>query len=382
MGQLLKKIVLTGGPCAGKTTALARIEENLTEQGYHVFIVGESATEMIKSGIKPFGSNAIDLLKFQDLILRYQLSKEEVFERAIKEANYNDKCVIIYDRGIMDNKAYITNEEFANLVKSHNLDELSLMERYDMIIHMVTAADGKEEYYTLANNVARTESVDEAIALDKRTANAWLGHNNLKIIDNSTEFEEKLVRVTDAVNNLLGNPISLRVQKKFTIDLDSSNLDYLRKNAIKMDIEQTYLYGNFENEDEREEIRLRKKTYNGQSVYYYTVQRKSLNGLSKIVTDKKISEKDYLKILSMYEEKHTIKKTRYSFIKNKQYFKLDIFEDDNLAILEIDPTKENEKINIPEGLSVIEDVTDKVDYQNYMIAKNRCSTKGAYQKRR
>ena len=47
----IAKIVITGGPCAGKTTALARIEQDLSEKGYHVFIVGESATELIKGGI-------------------------------------------------------------------------------------------------------------------------------------------------------------------------------------------------------------------------------------------------------------------------------------------------------------------------------------------
>ena len=35
----VKKIVLTGGPCAGKTTALQQIEREFTEKGYHVLIV-------------------------------------------------------------------------------------------------------------------------------------------------------------------------------------------------------------------------------------------------------------------------------------------------------------------------------------------------------
>lgn len=71
MAELIGKIVLTGGPCAGKTTALARIEEELTEKGYRVFIVSESATELIKGGIKPFGISSFDLLKFQELIFQY-----------------------------------------------------------------------------------------------------------------------------------------------------------------------------------------------------------------------------------------------------------------------------------------------------------------------
>ena len=72
MGKIVSKIVLTGGPCAGKTSALTKIEEELTEKGYKVFIVGESATELIKGGIKPFGNNSIDCLDFQRIILKYQ----------------------------------------------------------------------------------------------------------------------------------------------------------------------------------------------------------------------------------------------------------------------------------------------------------------------
>ena len=37
MGQLVGKIVLTGGPCAGKTTALSTIEQELTDRGYRVY---------------------------------------------------------------------------------------------------------------------------------------------------------------------------------------------------------------------------------------------------------------------------------------------------------------------------------------------------------
>jgi len=76
---MVKKIVLTGGPCAGKTTALARIEEDLTEKGYKVFVVGESATELIKSGVRPFGDKCLDMVTFQKMIMLYQLQKEEIY---------------------------------------------------------------------------------------------------------------------------------------------------------------------------------------------------------------------------------------------------------------------------------------------------------------
>ena len=44
------KIVLTGGPCAGKTTAITTIAERLWENGFIVFIVPEAASMIFRSG--------------------------------------------------------------------------------------------------------------------------------------------------------------------------------------------------------------------------------------------------------------------------------------------------------------------------------------------
>lgn len=47
--------------------------------------------------------------------------------------------------------------------KANGMDELSLRDgRYDGIFHLVTAARGAEENYSLDNNEARTESVEVA----------------------------------------------------------------------------------------------------------------------------------------------------------------------------------------------------------------------------
>lgn len=37
------KIVMTGGPCAGKTTSIINLAEKLREQGFAVYIVPETA---------------------------------------------------------------------------------------------------------------------------------------------------------------------------------------------------------------------------------------------------------------------------------------------------------------------------------------------------
>lgn len=44
------RICLTGGPCAGKTTALATLNQKLSEMGFRVLNVPEAATMLMKGG--------------------------------------------------------------------------------------------------------------------------------------------------------------------------------------------------------------------------------------------------------------------------------------------------------------------------------------------
>lgn len=373
MGQIAGKIVLTGGPCAGKTTALSRIEEELTERGYRVIIVSESATELIKAGIRPFGDNAFHYLNFQRLILEYQLDKEKMYERAASMTPEEEKVVLVYDRGVMDNKAYVP-KEFHTLVEERELSELELLDNYDMVLHLVTAADGCPEFYTLENNQARSESVEEAIALDKKTQEAWLGHNRLVVIDNSTSFEDKLKRVMDNIYQLTNNPYSIRYQRKYLVDLQNSEFDF-GNSLASIEIEQTYL----EEDRENYERRLRKRTVGNEKTYYLTVQKKAPDGLSKIVTDKKITEKDYLKLLEMSGDSYTIKKTRHTFIHEKQYMKLDVFADEEFGILEVNPIDAESMVNLPSYLRIEKEVTNDHDFDNIVLAKRieKCKIKKA-----
>jgi hypothetical protein len=293
------------------------------------------------------------------------LAKEKVYEEAALSFK-NKKSVIIYDRGVIDNKAYITSEQFKSILLNQNLKELELLDNYDMVVHLVTAADGKEEYYTLENNQARSESAEEARALDKRTVNAWRGHKNLQIIDNSTNFEEKLGRVLNSINNLLGNPVSIKKQRKYLIDLSKSNINLEDLNNVtKVEIEQIYLESLGH---ENYEKRLRKRTLDGESTYYFTIQKKEKDGISKIVMDKKITEKEYLRLIGSNNTKRIVKKTRYTFIEDKQFFKLDVFQDGVLALLEIEPT-DDMKIKLPDYINIVLDVTDDPNYQNFNIAE-------------
>ena len=52
MYKSLTKIAITGGPCSGKTTGMAKINSDLSDKGYEVIIIPEAATFIKNSGIK------------------------------------------------------------------------------------------------------------------------------------------------------------------------------------------------------------------------------------------------------------------------------------------------------------------------------------------
>lgn len=193
------EFVITGGPCGGKTTAINRIKEELNNKGFKVIIVPESATELISSGINPF---ELEQGKFEAFVISRAVNKEETTREAVKY--FNKDTVIIYDRGIMDCKAYMPCDMFEKELKKYNLDENLVLERYDAVFHLVTTAIGAEEFYTLSNNEARTETLEEASVLDEKTKEAWINHKNLKVIDNSTDFEKKLDKLIKEIYIVMG----------------------------------------------------------------------------------------------------------------------------------------------------------------------------------
>ena len=188
----ITKIVITGGPCGGKSSAMKYVREAFEPLGYTVIVVPETATELIGGGVTPLGCNT--RRDFQYCQLQLQLKKEEIYAEAGRRMPGN-KLLLICDRGAIDSKAYQKPADYYQTLSELHLDEVQLRESYDAVFHLVTAADGALEYYTLANNAARTETPEEAVGIDRRTRLAWAGHPYLRVIDNSTGFEEKMRRL-------------------------------------------------------------------------------------------------------------------------------------------------------------------------------------------
>lgn len=76
--------------------------------------------------------------------------------------------------------------------------------RYNQIIHMVSAANGAEDFYSTEDHACRSEGVEMARELDYNVAAAWVGHPYFDVIDNSQDFENKICRMIECICQKLG----------------------------------------------------------------------------------------------------------------------------------------------------------------------------------
>ena len=218
----IKKIVLTGGPCAGKTTALVKIVEYFSGMGYKVFTVPEVPTLYSTGGWNYLTPNRQLYYQGERAILETQLALENQFV-ALAEV-CTKPVLVVCDRGALDISAYIKPEEWEEITAMAGTDSERLRKRYDAVLHLVSAADGAEQYYTTATNATRYEKADEeglrlARELDKKVINAWSGHSHLRVINNHDDFNAKLGRVIKEISHVLGLPQPLEKERLYKVEV-------------------------------------------------------------------------------------------------------------------------------------------------------------------
>ena len=153
----MKKILITGGACAGKTTSLKIIKKFLEEKGYKVLVVEEVPTMLINKGIT---SQKIGRMQFQELIIKTQIINEREYNDKYKN---EDKTIVIFDGSPIDCLKFITRKELDDIIKNYDITYDDIIGNYDGIIFLQTIAKKYPELYSDENNKARLTDVEEAI---------------------------------------------------------------------------------------------------------------------------------------------------------------------------------------------------------------------------
>ena len=361
----IKKIVLTGGPCAGKTTALVRVIEHFSSLGYKVFTIPEVPTLFTQAGMNYLTKNQGFFYEGEKATLEIQLALEDKFLRMAQECT--EPCIIVCDRGALDISAYMAPEMWAEITRSIGTSTAELRERYDAVLHLVSAADGAEQYYTTANNAQRYEQMNEeglriARSLDKKVIHAWKGHPHLRVINNHDDFDTKMRRVIKEISSVLCLPQPIEEERKYIVEMTGQ----LPDDSIDSEITQTYLLAEADSE-----IRLRKRGWDGKYVYVHTTKKKTSEN-EELVTERQINNSLYEMMLGLADPQcHTIRKHRQSFIWQGQYFEVDNYKDqlEGLTILETKGIAEGEPVKFPPSVKVIKEITGNQDYYNYNLSK-------------
>ena len=357
--KTVKKIVLTGGPCAGKTTALVKVIEHFSSLGYKVFTIPEVPTMFSQSGMDYLTTNKKLFYEGEKATLEVQLALEDKFQRMAEQCE--EPAVIICDRGAMDISAYMSSEMWNAITKDVGTSTSELRDhRYDAVLHLVSAADGAEKFYITSNNKQRTEGLELARVLDKKVIEAWTGHPHLRVINNHEDFNNKLHRVLKEISNVLGIPQPIVEERKYIVELTGEI-----PNCIESEITQTYLVA-----EPGCEVRVRRRGWQGKYVYVHTT-KKNISDTEQLETERQISKNLYTSLLQQADPyRQKIQKTRKSFIWKGQYFELDNFQKpvSGLMILETKGIAEKESVNFPPFIKVVKDITGVQQYYNYNIA--------------
>ncbi|KAJ1365243.1 hypothetical protein KIN20_025484 [Parelaphostrongylus tenuis] len=289
--------------------------------------------------------------------------------------------LVICDRGGMDPSAYIDRESWLRILSEVGVEEFDLLnKRYDQVVHLVTAADGAESYYTLTNNTTRKEDVNAAIEMDQRTRKAWLGHPYLDIVDNTEciKFEDKVLKVIQVVCDRTGIDSQDRLSKnsrkrKWLVRcVDESRFVKYEQFNIRHEYLLTY--------NPETQIRIRSREQNHRSTY--TVTKRDLHGEEYVETRTQITFREYKRYQTMRDKTRApLHKQRRCFMVGNQYFNLDIYTvvppsaislqlDNQLIFLETYTTiPVGRPIQLPEFLEIEEEVTGQPAYSMYSMSK-------------
>jgi CYTH domain-containing protein len=341
---------------------MAKISERLESFGHRVFRVPETATMLLLGGMSLADLSAIQMRDLQAALLRQIQETENTFIELSKIYDGEKPSVILCDRGLMDVRAYVTQEIWDALTPTFGGVIAMRDSRYEAVIHMVTAADGAESAYTLSNNEARYETAEEARGADKRTQDAWVGHPHLRIIDNSTGFDQKVQRAIQTICRVVGIPDPVERERRFLVKNSGTELPI---HSVEVEIEQTYLL-----DEEGRQSRVRRRGVHGSYVYTHTSKIPMSPGES-VEIERTIDPREYLALLAQRDpQRQTLRKRRRCFVYEGHYFELDTFKDrlEGKQILEVEVNELDEPVELPPFVDIEQEVTGELKWSNWSLA--------------
>lgn len=176
-----RRIVLTGGPGAGKTAVLELIRQYFC---VHVRVLPEAAGIVFGGGF-PRGQS-VDVRRSAQRAIFYVQRELELAAEA------ENPAIVLCDRGTVDGVAYWPGPGDIWSAVGTTLDEQ--LGRYDAVIHLRTPTlDAGYNH----RNPLRIESAEEAATIDAHIATGWQRHPRRFVVEASVDFLSKAARALE-----------------------------------------------------------------------------------------------------------------------------------------------------------------------------------------
>ena len=134
--------------------------------------------------------------------MELQAARERIFLQAAESMDA-ERILILSDRGLLDNRAYIAEDEYDFILQKEGWTLEHLLAGYDAVFFMESAAVALPHLYTVTGNSTRTETLEEAAALNEKSFQAWQEHPYVQVIPCRESFAEKLSLLDAAVDMVL-----------------------------------------------------------------------------------------------------------------------------------------------------------------------------------
>lgn len=170
-----QRIVLTGGPGAGKTAVLELVRQYFCQ---HVIVLPESAGILFGGGF-PRGAGPAESAAAQRAI--FQVQRELEAWATARDGS----AIVLCDRGTVDGAAYWPGP--GTLWSSVGTTREQELQRYDAVIHLRTPGVAAYNH----RNPLRVETVAEAAVIDERIVEAWADHPHRFVVASTDDFLHK-----------------------------------------------------------------------------------------------------------------------------------------------------------------------------------------------
>ncbi len=194
----LLMMVITGGPCGGKSSVLTKLTEVFSDL---IAVVPEAATQLLNVCPVPERDCPLSdtwLRIFQPAVYHTQIAAEDGWALL-------GKRLLVCDRGAMDGAGYLKDKElFLSLIGQQ---EETILQRYWTVIHLESLAVGQPEKYLKLkqSNPNRYEGVVEARAVDVSICAAWANHPRQIILSSLDSLEHKEEFVINLIREGIGH---------------------------------------------------------------------------------------------------------------------------------------------------------------------------------